>query len=182
MLSDWLKIVTRLLFYQWECFTSAYLWALQLFWYSFEACAQRTTQRSIQSRFRIILFLRFYFQFRFSLLVADLLHDACTPCGPIKSKAKSKPSEHSNANNWHRRWWVSVTRFGEILPLWHKLKCLWQFFEGLFSIWQKLPLTLVNFVYNWAISHGCKWTLKAIWSHWRRWWHILSNCEWQMSR
>ena len=31
-------------------------------------------------------------------------------------------------------------------------------FEGLFSIWQKLLPTLANFVYNWAIFHGCKWT------------------------
>ena len=53
---------------------------------------------------------------------------------------------------------VSVTRFGEISPLWQKLKCLWQFNEGLFSIWQKLLPTLANFVYNWAIFHGCKWT------------------------
>ena len=31
----------------------------------------------------------------------------------------------------------SVTRFGEILPLWHKIKGLLQFYEGLFGIWQK---------------------------------------------
>ena len=39
---------------------------------------------------------------------------------------------------------ISVTRFGEISPLWHKIKCLWQFCEGLFSIWQKVLPTLVN--------------------------------------
>ena len=52
----------------------------------------------------------------------------------------------------------SVTRLGEILPLWQKIKFLWQFYEGLFSIWQKLLPTVANFVHNWAIFHGCKWT------------------------
>ena len=32
---------------------------------------------------------------------------------------------------------ASVTIFGEISPLWQKLKCLWQFYEGFFSIWLK---------------------------------------------
>ena len=62
-----------------------------------------------------------------------------------------------------------VTRFGEILPLWHKLKCLLEFYEGLFSIWQKLLLTSVNFVYNWAlfkvVNEQIIKTIKAIWSH-----------------
>ena len=53
---------------------------------------------------------------------------------------------------------ASVTRFGKISPLLHKLKCLWQIYEGLFSICQKLLLTLVNFVYNWAIFRSSKWT------------------------
>ena len=53
---------------------------------------------------------------------------------------------------------LSVTRFGKISPLWHKLTFLWQCSEGLFSTWQKLVLTSVNFVYNWAISNGSKWT------------------------
>ena len=44
-----------------------------------------------------------------------------------------------------------MTRFGEISPLWQKLN------EGLFGIWQKLLATSANFVYNWAICHGCKW-------------------------
>ena len=54
--------------------------------------------------------------------------------------------------------WIgfSVTRFGEILPLWHKLKCLGQFYVGLFSIWHKLLLTSVNIAYKWEIFHGCK--------------------------
>ena len=53
---------------------------------------------------------------------------------------------------------TSVTRFGKISPLWQKLQCLWQFFEGLFSSRQKLIPTSANFVYNWAIIRGCKWT------------------------
>ena len=31
--------------------------------------------------------------------------------------------------------WSSVTRFGEIPPLWQKIKSLWKLFIGLFSIW-----------------------------------------------
>ena len=46
----------------------------------------------------------------------------------------------------------SVTRFGEISPLWHKLKWGW------FSIWQKLLPTLNFFGFNWAIFHCRKWT------------------------
>ena len=42
----------------------------------------------------------------------------------------------------------SVSRFVEISPLWHKLKCLWEFYEGLFSGGQKLLPTLEQFVYN----------------------------------
>ena len=34
---------------------------------------------------------------------------------------------------------------------------IWQFYEGLFCIWQKLLPTLVNSVCNWAILHGSKW-------------------------
>ena len=52
---------------------------------------------------------------------------------------------------------LSVTKFGEISPFWQKLKCLGQFYEGLFRIWQKLLSTLANFIYNWAIFHGIKW-------------------------
>ena len=42
-------------------------------------------------------------------------------------------------------------------PLWHKLRCLWQFYEVLFSIRQKLLPTWVNFMHNWEIFHGSKW-------------------------
>ena len=34
----------------------------------------------------------------------------------------------------------SVTRFGEILPLWQKFTSLWQFFDSLFLFWQMLSL------------------------------------------
>ena len=44
------------------------------------------------------------------------------------------------------------------LPFCHKLKWPWQFYEGLCNFWQKLLLTLLSFVYNWAIFHGSKWT------------------------
>ena len=38
---------------------------------------------------------------------------------------------------------ISVTRFGEILPLWQNFESLWLLFEGLFCIGQ-------NFEPNWA--------------------------------
>ena len=37
---------------------------------------------------------------------------------------------------------TSVTRFGDILPLWQNLKLLWQFLGRLFSIWQNIENTL----------------------------------------
>ena len=39
---------------------------------------------------------------------------------------------------------ISVTRFGEILPLWQNFKSLWLFFEGLFCIWQTLEPNWAN--------------------------------------
>ena len=44
----------------------------------------------------------------------------------------------------------SVTRFGEILPLWQNSICLRQCYDGLFSIWQNCEPTLVNFLCCWA--------------------------------
>ena len=56
--------------------------------------------------------------------------------------------------------------------IWRNFKILLQFFEGLFTIWRNLELTLAKFLCNWANSHGWKWPkLKnkpAIWSHWTR--------------
>ena len=39
----------------------------------------------------------------------------------------------------------SVARFGDISPIWQQKFSLWQFLEGLFSLWQNLEPTLVNF-------------------------------------
>ena len=36
---------------------------------------------------------------------------------------------------------LSVTRFGEILPLWHNFQKSWAHFVGLFSIWQNFDPT-----------------------------------------
>ena len=38
----------------------------------------------------------------------------------------------------------SVTRFGEITPLWHNYKRFGQFFEALFSIWHNFDPTLAK--------------------------------------
>ena len=51
----------------------------------------------------------------------------------------------------------SVTRFGEILPLWQKFTSLWQFFGGLFLIWPNAEPILANLWHNWANNHCCKW-------------------------
>ena len=44
----------------------------------------------------------------------------------------------------------NVTRFGEISPIWQNLLSLWQYFEGIFSIWQSYETALVNLVCHWA--------------------------------
>ena len=63
----------------------------------------------------------------------------------------------------------SVTKFGEISPLWHNLQSLGQFLDGLFTIWQNFEPTLASFIYFWANFHRCKWPNVendiAIWSH-----------------
>ena len=46
---------------------------------------------------------------------------------------------------------TSVTRLGEISPLWRQL------FEGLISIWQTFEPTLENSVCFWANLRFCKW-------------------------
>ena len=46
----------------------------------------------------------------------------------------------------------SVTRFGDISPLWHDVKNLWPFWNSLFGIWQNFELTLTsNLIWQWAI-------------------------------
>ena len=39
---------------------------------------------------------------------------------------------------------TSVTRFGEISPLWHNVKTLWPFWKCSFSIWPNFELNLAN--------------------------------------
>ena len=52
----------------------------------------------------------------------------------------------------------SVTKFGEISPLWQYFPSLCQYFEGIFSIWQNYETTSLNFVCHWANFNCCKWT------------------------
>ena len=63
----------------------------------------------------------------------------------------------------------TVTRFGEISPLWPNLKSFGQLIESLFSIWQTFEPGLTNFVSNWAISYSCYWpnieNNLSLWSH-----------------
>ena len=49
-----------------------------------------------------------------------------------------------------REWKTSVTRFGEISPLWNILKVFRQFFLKTFSIWQNFEPTLANSFANWS--------------------------------
>ena len=57
---------------------------------------------------------------------------------------------------------TSVTRFGEILPLWHNFKNLEDIFEGLISVWQNVDPTVAKMFYSWASFHCSRWpnTLK----------------------
>ena len=52
--------------------------------------------------------------------------------------------------------WVAGARFGENSPLWQNPLSLWQYFEGIFSNWQKYETDLVNFVCFWANFHCYK--------------------------
>ena len=64
---------------------------------------------------------------------------------------------------------LSVTRFGEILPLWLKFTSLWQICKGLFLIWQNAEPILANLWHFWANFLYCKWpnieNNLTIWSH-----------------
>ena len=64
----------------------------------------------------------------------------------------------------------NVTRFGEISTLWQNHLSLWQYFAGIFRIWQNDEIALVNFASHLANFHSCnEQILKnnlAIWSHW----------------
>ena len=48
--------------------------------------------------------------------------------------------------------WISVARFGDILPLWHTVKNLWPFWNGSFSIWQNFKMEIFIFVNGQIIS------------------------------
>ena len=51
----------------------------------------------------------------------------------------------------------SVTRLGEISPLWQKFTSLWQIFDCLFLIWLNAEPTLANLWHYWANLNCCKW-------------------------
>ena len=56
---------------------------------------------------------------------------------------------------------ISVTRFGEIPPLWQIIKNLWQYFYGLFGF----QLTLAQFVFS-LLKMAKYWKYNmVIWSH-----------------
>ena len=52
---------------------------------------------------------------------------------------------------------TSVTRFGEISPLWQHLMTLCQMVEGLISVWQNFEPTVAKMLYFWAVFQCCKW-------------------------
>ena len=51
----------------------------------------------------------------------------------------------------------SVTRFGEISPLWQNILRLRQNLSGLFSIWQNFEPILAKVLFYWSNYHYCKW-------------------------
>ena len=62
---------------------------------------------------------------------------------------------------------VSVTRCGEVLPLWPNLKSWATFLAGLLSVWQNFEPALAIFCYQ-ADFKCCMWqNYLSIWSHCR---------------
>ena len=71
--------------------------------------------------------------------------------------------------------WIrtSVTRFGDISPLWQNILLLsqnilllWLNLEGLFSIWQNFELSWAKVLCYWANFYCCKWpNIKQLPSH-----------------
>ena len=58
---------------------------------------------------------------------------------------KSFLVELTAKNSWFRVVVVaSVTKFGEISPLWQRFTSLWQIFDNSFLIWQNTQLTLAD--------------------------------------
>ena len=50
---------------------------------------------------------------------------------------------------------ISVTRFGEISPIWQNFTSLWQIFNSLFLIWQNDGPSLANLEHCLANFHCC---------------------------
>ena len=53
----------------------------------------------------------------------------------------------------------SVTRFGEISPLWKKFTSLWKIFDSLFLIWQNAEPYFAKLWHYWANCHWCNWPI-----------------------
>ena len=51
----------------------------------------------------------------------------------------------------------TVTRFGEISPFWQKCCCIWEFLDGLLSIWQNFESSLAHLICYWTSIQCCKW-------------------------
>ena len=58
---------------------------------------------------------------------------------------------------------ISITRFGEISPIWHNFKTLWLFWKCPFRMCQNFDLIWANFY-----CQNLK-NILATWSHWMRW-------------
>ena len=56
----------------------------------------------------------------------------------------------------HRFRRSSVTRFGEILPIWQNFTNIWQIFDCSFPVWQYTDPTLAKLWHYWASFHCCK--------------------------
>ena len=78
-------------------------------------------------------------------------------CFLTRNVNATKPNTFWFSNERVRKASVSVTRFGEMLPLWQKFTSLWQIFDCLFLIWQNAEPTFANLWHYWAIFHCCKW-------------------------
>ena len=79
-----------------------------------------------------------------------------------------------------REWKTSVTRFGEISPLWNILKVFRQFFLKTFSIWQNFEPTLANSFAIGQIKGQILKNIRSIWSH-CLFPNLLSQNEWGRS-
>ena len=107
---------------------------------------------------RLILLIISLSSSSYSSFVADPVHRSFR-----SQKHLKKATELCLGNNI-----ISVTRFDEILPLWQKLRNIWQYFKGLFGIWQICETTLEQFLFFWAnYFHCCKWPNleKTIWPY-----------------